>query len=159
MKRFRIWDVLLGGALVAAAVHIVILVRQRAVLMDAIDGTTRDRPDLTKGDERVSRLGEERADSEKLTLDCERLQVERDSLASEVARLRSELSQAQQEQSALKLRLTTLTAADSANETEGRRIDSLQAELLASNDHLEKAYKDIAEMEAQLVSVSRLKND
>jgi hypothetical protein len=37
--------------------------------------------------------------------------------------------------------------------------DTVQAELLASNDRLEKAYKDIAEMEKQLVSVSRDKND
>jgi peptidoglycan hydrolase CwlO-like protein len=37
--------------------------------------------------------------------------------------------------------------------------DTVQAELLASNDRLEKAYKDIAEMEKQLVEVSRSKND
>lgn len=37
--------------------------------------------------------------------------------------------------------------------------DTVQAELLAANDRLEKAYKDIAEMEKQLVDVSRAKND
>lgn len=37
--------------------------------------------------------------------------------------------------------------------------DTVQAELLASQDRLEKAYKDIAEMEKQIVEVSRAKND
>lgn len=37
--------------------------------------------------------------------------------------------------------------------------DTVQAELLAASDRLEKAYKDIAEMEKQLVDVSRSKND
>jgi len=37
--------------------------------------------------------------------------------------------------------------------------DTVQAELLAAQDRLEKAYKDIAEMEKQIVDVSRAKND
>ncbi len=40
-----------------------------------------------------------------------------------------------------------------------RQRDTVQAELLASNDRLEKAYKDVAEMEKQLVNVARAKND
>jgi hypothetical protein len=37
--------------------------------------------------------------------------------------------------------------------------DTVQAELLASQDRLEKAYKDIAEMEKQIVDISRAKNE
>jgi septal ring factor EnvC (AmiA/AmiB activator) len=37
--------------------------------------------------------------------------------------------------------------------------DTVQAELLASQDRLDKAYKDIAEMEKQIVEVSRAKNE
>lgn len=37
--------------------------------------------------------------------------------------------------------------------------DTVQAELLASQDRLEKAYKDISQMEIQIVEVSRAKND
>ncbi len=37
--------------------------------------------------------------------------------------------------------------------------DTVQAELLASQDRLEKAYKDISEMEKQIVEVSKSKND
>jgi hypothetical protein len=37
--------------------------------------------------------------------------------------------------------------------------DTVQAELLAAQDRLEKAYKDIAEMEKQIVEISRAKHD
>ncbi|MEK7467110.1 MAG: hypothetical protein AAB074_06815 [Planctomycetota bacterium] len=40
-----------------------------------------------------------------------------------------------------------------------RNSDRQQMELLVANDRLEKAYKDIAEMEKQIVDVSRAKND
>ncbi|KAF0246654.1 MAG: hypothetical protein FD180_473 [Planctomycetota bacterium] len=52
------------------------------------------------------------------------------------------------------LRATLQRAADAQ-----RVRDTVQAELLVSNDRLEKAYMDLAQMEKQLVDVSRAKND
>ncbi len=71
----------------------------------------------------------------------------------DVARARLELEQLNAKQAAI--RIGALEERASGAE---KVRDALDAELLAAHDRLEKAYKDILEMEAQLVEVSRQKN-
>lgn len=72
----------------------------------------------------------------------------------DAARARLELEQVNAKQAALRVGALEERAAGAE-----KMRDTLQTELLAANDRLEKAYKDIAEMEKQMVDVSRMHND
>jgi uncharacterized protein YhaN len=70
--------------------------------------------------------------------------------------LREDLLRAKEVSAQLQERLR---ASEERAANASRAWDTVQAELLAENDRLEKAYKDIEEVEKQLVDVSRAKND
>lgn len=81
-------------------------------------------------------------------------QVALDRADFDAERARIELEQLNAKQEAFRF-----DAMESRATAAEKTRDTLHAELLTANDRLEKAYKDIAEMEKQLVDVSRAKND
>jgi hypothetical protein len=132
MRTFRVWDLFFIGALLLAAVQIGLLVRQRNALTD----TPAAPPPEESAAEKVAReLGAERDLLLRTVAD----------LRSEAGRLHSQIAELEKGRSAepASIRPGNLTA------------ELLQAQLLVANDRLEKAYRDIAMMESELVEMSR----
>ncbi len=132
MKGLRVWDLFFIGALLLAVVQIGLLVRQRNALTNT-----------------PAALPPEESPAEKAARE---LGAERDLLLRTVADLRSETGRLRNQIAELeKGRPVEPASVPPGNLT----AELLQAQLLVANDRLEKAYRDIAVMEKELVELSR----
>ncbi|MCE9584516.1 MAG: hypothetical protein K8T20_18665 [Planctomycetes bacterium] len=145
MPRFRIWDVLLGAALLAMLAHMILLVRQRSALEWAIEERVAEKaappPAAQEGADRGADL-----------------RKERDELARSLSELQARFSAVESEKAVLASRVAALESR-SARGTNNEAIQGVLDELDVANDRLRKAYTDIEELEEQLVAVSRSKNE
>jgi peptidoglycan hydrolase CwlO-like protein len=106
--------------------------------------------------EAKNQAAEAKREAEVVRADFNKLKTDYTTLVAEQQKLQSNNNDLTQRNENLNKQL----AEEKKLREDAQRVrDTVQAELLASQDRLEKAYKDIAEMEKQIVEISRAKND